>query len=708
MGPGTFLTYATRVYDAGVRLFVVWCVLFAAAPAFAQPTPGTPTHPTAPTPAPAPAPSPTLPPDPGVPVPEPDPTDPSTPTPTPSTPAPSPAPQPLSVPAPAPKPSKQTATEARLAASALCAAQDASCDWLATFSSLEKSSIRRALAAAKLETEPSPWGKVIGRVRVHNEDVFAEANWLRFFNLFHMTTRDAYVRAELTIGEGEVWDDERIIESQRRVKDPLYTSIVALLPIKSAVPGTVDLLVVTRDIWSLRLNTQYTIQENSLTNLTVSISENNFLGRRKTLALSTIIDQGAIAAGPLYIDKNFLRTDQHFDLRMRIDRIFTRQALDVVTPLGERVPTGDPGGIQDEGKFRAEGSAATITLSRPLWALASKWAAGTSLSYRNAISRQYFGTGLRAYDDPDTQEVEVLPRHYRMKTWSTRVNSTRQWGRAYKHQIEAGYSVASQRPMRLPTSLASDDVLLAHFERDVFPRSEVVSGPYVEYSIFRAKFGVIRNVDTYELAEDVRYGPSFGVGLSQTLKTLGSDYRFTRPSMTAGWTIPWGRDGFARASAGGQLRIQGGDAIDNTATWLARAATPTLKYLRLIGQVQMDTRWDDRQNQFYTLGSDSGLRAYRIGQLIGDRRIVGQLEARSVPYPVWVVRLGGVAFYEAGGAANSFSQMNVFHDVGIGARMLLPQSSRELFRFDLAFPLVGTTGTRAGYPRFIAGFDSYF
>jgi len=33
------------------------------------------------------------------------------------------------------------------------------------------------------------------------------------------------------------------------------------VPVKSAEPGKVDVLVVTRDIWSLRLNTQYTFQE---------------------------------------------------------------------------------------------------------------------------------------------------------------------------------------------------------------------------------------------------------------------------------------------------------------------------------------------------------------------------------------------------------------------------------------------------------------
>jgi hypothetical protein len=246
------------------------------------------------------------------------------------------------------------------------------------------------------------------------------------------------------------------------------------------------------------------------------------------------------------------------------------------------------------------------------------------------------------------------------------------------------------------------------------PRAEVVSGPFVEWSFFRTDYGTIRNVDTYELGEDIRFGPSGTVGLSQSFKTLGSDFRFTRPSATAGWTFPWGADGFARVSAGGQLRIQSrvhdedNLTIDNTATGQVRAATPTLGQFRIIGQLGFETRWHDTQNQYYTLGSDSGLRAYRINQVFGDRRILGQIEARSVPYAIWVVRVGGVVFYEGGGAAASFQQMRYLHDAGVGLRMLIPQSSRELFRFDVSFPLADALGTEAGHPRFSAGFDSYF
>jgi hypothetical protein len=91
----------------------------------------------------------------------------------------------------------------------------------------------------------------------------------------------------------------------------------------------------------------------------------------------------------------------------------------------------------------------------------------------------------------------------------------------------------------------------------------------------------------------------------------------------------------------------------------------------------------------------------------GNRRINAQLEARSVPIPIWVVRVGGVVFDDGGGAADSYRRMRV-QDVGFGLRMLVPHTSRELFRFDLAFPLNDAPGTRAGRPRFIAGFDSYF
>jgi hypothetical protein len=684
-------------------------LVFVASRAFAWPMPPPPPEP-APEPTPEPAPDQPPPPD-QSPAPDKPPEPPASEPPPPAPPA-----APPTVPTSAtPEIKKGTASQKRIQAQAICDAHSPDCDWIATFSSLERASIRRSLKALGVELEPMPWGKTIGHVSVRNEDVFAESNWLQFFNHFHITTKSQAIEREMTFSEGQVYDPELIAESARRIKDPLFTSVVAIVPIKSSTEGQVDVLVVTRDIWSLRLNSKYTIQENSLTDLQISISENNFLGRRKTVAIAMVMDQGSIAVGPLYIDKNFL--GKHLDFRFRVDRILTRQSLDTIVrdpTTGELtpVPTGDPKGIQDGGGLRTEGNDATVALSKPLWSLASKWGASTAFTYNNSISRSLFRTGIRSYDDPDTTAVDGLPREYRLKAWQASASATRQWGGTLKQQIQLGYNVSSIEPSLLP-NFTMDPMLRADFVRDVFPHDEVISNPFIEYSFFLAKFKTVRNVDTFELAEDVRLGPNLTLGLAQSIKALGATANFTRPSITLGWTLPWGDDGFVRLSAGGQIRYQPSsedshDTIDNTATAQIRASTPTINFFRLIGQTHFETRWHDTQNTYYSVGSESSLRGYGIGQQIGDRRFVAQLEARSEPRALWVLRWGGVLFYDGGGAATSFGEMQMLHDVGFGLRTLVPQTSRDLFRFDLAFPLVEAEGVRAGVPRFTAGFDSYF
>jgi hypothetical protein len=678
-----------------VRRVVLVCLL-AATRALAQPAPPPPPQPDEPPPAPAPPP--------GSRPPAPQPTPTPQPNETPSPPAPPPT---LPAPVPPPVVAKKTPTQARLDAEKRCAAHSPDCDWLATFSSLERQSIKRALSARGLAIDPDPWGKPIGAIIVYNEDVFAEDNWLQFFNIFHFTTREDAIRDELTIGAGDEWDDDKIAESARKLHDPLYSSVVAFLPVTSKQPGKVDLLVVTRDIWSLRLNTQYTYQQGSLTNLSISISENNFLGHRNVLAMSALMDQGSLAIGPLFIDKNFL--GKHLDLRARVDTIMTRQSLDIVTPSGARIPTGDPKGLFDGGGYRREGSDATISLTRPLWSLASEWGAGTSFTWRNAVARSYFGTGIRAYDDPRTPEVETLAREFRYKTWSVTANATRQWGDELKQQVTFGYTVSSQRPSLLANT-TSDPMLARDFIDDVFPRSEVISQPYVEYAFFTPRYKTVRNISTYELAEDIRLGPDLDISLAQALEPLGSTDTFTRPGISGGWTFPLGRDGYIRPAASASLRIQSDgvhDTIDNTAALGFGGASPTFGWVRFVAQGSLETRWHDTQNSYYTIGSDNGLRGYPINAFFGQRRLSAEFEARTTPWSLWVLRLGAVAFYDVGGAANSFDEMHLYHDVGVGLRMLIPQTSRELFRLDVALPLEAIPNNPIS-PHVIAGFASYF
>ncbi len=583
-----------------------------------------------------------------------------------------------------------------------CAARDPSCDWLATLSPLERASVGRALARRGLTIEPAPWGKVIGKVHIHNEDVFAEkSRFLQFFNLFHYTTREGPIRDELAIVEGELWDQERVEETGRLLRDPLWSSVVAVVPVRSARPGKVDLLVVTRDIWSLRLNTKYTFQQGKLTDLSLSLSENNFLGTRSVLAAAITMDQGAVAVGPLFIDKNLF--GQHVELRARVDAVLNRDAL-------------------FDGSLSREGSQSTIAISRNLWSLASKWGAGATFTHRYAIDRSFVGTSPRpvrcpldgspcqttGFNPSMVPDEEKLPFIYEMRRWGLSTFAVRQWGgRALKQQLSLGYGIDSQRPQLLD-SFPGTPEQRAPFIAAVLPRSELTSVPSIGYGLFTPRFRTMRNVSTFDLAEDIRLGPEFDLSYGVGLEVLGSDRNFQRGSVGVGWTVPWCRDGFVRATASASTRRQDGRWIDNTASATLRVVTPTYEFTRLVALFTVATRWNDESNRFFAIGSDDGLRGFAINEFAGQRLARANVEVRTTAFPLWVFRVGGVLFYDLGGADDTFGQMKLYSNVGYGFRMLIPQTSRELFRFDLAVPLEDGVRTKRGQPHFIAGFESAF
>ncbi len=524
---------------------------------------------------------------------------------------------------------------------------------MALVGSLERASLRRVISAHGYVIDPAPWGKVIGKIHIHNEDVFAEnTRGLRLLNHLHATTREETIREELVIEEGELWDQRRVDETARRLRDPLWTSVVAVLPIASREPGAVELLVVTRDVWSLRANTHYTFTADGagrkLTMLSVALSENNLLGRRTVIAAAMEMDQGEIAAGPFVIDKNLF--GKRLDLRLRAEALFDRNAL------------------LDGGKLVREGSASEIALSKPLWSLASRWAVGGTFKHRFEVERAFRGTSLQTYDNPDTPDVELIPYRYRLKVISARVNATWQWGTRFKHQISAGYDVNSQRPALYQRARTADADARAAFLRDVLPRSEVTSGPYVELTGSQPVFKTLRNLQTYDLGEEVRFGPEYGLLLGVSPKALGASADSLRATASVGWTNALSRDGFLRGTIGATLRYEPSstestsvvdDVIDNTAFARIRMATPTFGVGRLVIEAALQTRWNDTQNRFFAIGSDNGLRGFVINEFQGQRVVGTQVEARSLPYELWLLRLGGVVFYELGGAANSVRDLEL-------------------------------------------------
>ncbi len=603
--------------------------------------------------------------------------------------------------------SRADSREDRTRAEQACLARDPGCDWVAALSSLERLTVVHALTARGYVVEPSPWNKVIGSIRVYNEDVFPENNrLLQFFNHFHVTTKEFAIEREVVIAPGEVWDQQRVEETARRLRDPLWSSVVVVIPVVSQEPGKVDVLVVTRDVWSLRLNTKYTFQQGSLTDLSVALSENNFLGTRTVFAAGFLMDQGAVATGPIFINRNVL--GKRISLSARIDAILNRDDL------------------IDHRTFTREGSQSVISVSRPLFSLASKWGVGGSFSHRFAIDRSFKGLDLFPVDCINTVDgkcVAAAPGaentigfQYAIRRWDLTASGVRQWGTKVKHQLTVGHNINSQHREPL-ASFPGDDAQRQAFIRSL-PRSELTSTPFISYGLFTPTFKTLRNVSTYDLAEDTRLGPDLDLSYSVGAKVLGSDVNFQRASWSLGWAFPWCRDGVVRAAVGMSTRLENVDLdgdgdkqhefIDNTASTTVRLITPTYRWARIVALMTVATRWNDEVSSAFgafSIGSDNGLRGFGINEFRGQRLASGQFELRTVGRPLWVTRVGAVAFYDIGSAAQTFKSMQLHHDIGAGLRMLIPQNGRDVFRFDFAFPLDGGS---AGKVRFIAAFESAF
>jgi hypothetical protein len=555
----------------------------------------------------------------------------------------------------------------------------------------EKQALATALRRLGLKLDPAPEGKLVDRLHIVNLDVFSEREgFLQWFNVFHWTSRDYVVEREVLLQPGQVWDEELVAETKRRLNDPLFTTLVVVVPVASQTPGRVDLLVVTRDIWSLRMNSQFEVQDNVLTQLSVSLSENNVFGLRKQAAFVFDMDLGQFSLGPQYVDKNIAGT--RLQLSTRVSALFSRSERDF------------------------EGTASTVIFGYPLWSLRSKWGASIVASHFDSTVRQFFGPNLRLYDNPDTAEQELIPRKFDFRVIGIETSGVRSFGEDVKQRITVGHTLSIRRPsllddfgqtgIPLPTK-ERIEIARDAFERDVLPRSERVSSVFARYSVFTPDFIVYRNLDSYDLPEDVRLGPELGLELSTALRAIGSEENFVGLSAGVGWTLDLARDGLIGAAANAGGRIQGDDFRDGSVGASVRLAVPTIaRAFRIVGRVAYAQLIDDTNNNFLSVGGDSGLRGYAISQFTGQLRARGNLEVRSMPLTFLFSRFGALAFWDVGHAADSLDALVLHHDIGLGLRAIVPQLQPVVFRLDYAIPLTGDT---AGFPgRFSAGIAQAF
>lgn len=164
------------------------------------------------------------------------------------------------------------------------------------YSSYEKETIARALAATGLQLEPAPEGKAIEHIDTLRLEVLEDRDPIpddvigiparKLLNSLHYVSRDSVIRREVLLKDGEPYQQILVDETARNMRSsmPLQVSLVLIVPVKGTTADKVRLLVITKDIWSLRLSFDVSVTPGGIENLLIVPQETNLLGWQHTVS----------------------------------------------------------------------------------------------------------------------------------------------------------------------------------------------------------------------------------------------------------------------------------------------------------------------------------------------------------------------------------------------------------------------------------------
>jgi hypothetical protein len=517
---------------------------------------------------------------------------------------------------------------------------------------------RGVLEREKLTVDRAPEGKRIAWVRIVRDNVFVGGEafpvWL---NMFHVKTREFIIKRELLLGVGDRYVDARIEESMRILRGMGKFALVRIVGVKTENDDEIGLLVHTRDLWSLRLETRFNISS-QINSLNIKLVERNVAGIGHTASIPFSLSPATFVVGQSY---------------------GTRRTF------GRPVSVGESGGLvfnRDSG--RPEGGSAGISAGRPFFNLAEQHAVSISASYSNRIRRQ-LANGQPQVWVPEGGDQGAALRIWRQQNVSGKVGYSRRMGDKRKHTFSFSFFANDRYAKPIDETRLNSEFRDA-FADQVMPPSRRQIGPSIAYNMFVPRFHVFTNLNTYGQSENVRLGPKFTFGMSAPMKMFGSSVEARTTSASFSWTFaPLG--GLVRLSTGPSMRWQEGDWTDQRVVAQIRVATPLLWKFRIIARTRLGARWNDTSNSQVSLGSDGALRGYPSDYLVdfGANTLVTNVELRTVPIETGGVLIGGVIFYDMGSVFKEFDQIDPVHGFGVGLRILLPQLNRVPWTLDAGF-----------------------
>lgn len=489
----------------------------------------------------------------------------------------------------------------------------------------------RVVELVEGETLPTPAeleerGARVGEILVKVYDVFdlndpRENNWVyRTANALHYKTRAQAVVKQLTFVAGEQVKAQRLVESERvlRQRRYLYDAVVRVARYDPQA-NVADIEVSVRDVWTLNPGISYS-NTGGKSKTAFEIEELNLFGR-------------GVKAQFGYED-NVDRTSTYVDW---LDPNF----------LGSRWQ------LAASYEDLSDGRSQYLSLDRPFYSLDSTWALGGFGYDDERLETRYdLGKPVDGFQ-VDSRQFDL---HY---GWSKGLRQG--WARRWLAGIRYDEKAFSVAPGETPPAQLPEDRKFIY--------------PWIGFEWVEDAYVKVNNRNQIGRTEDAYRGTRLGASLGYADASAGSSHSALLLSATAssGREYLPGREWTLATVASG--RLESGDLVNAALTAEARHYWRIDRhqtfYAGLAGTV---TEKPDPDHQLL-LGAEEGLRGYPLRYQTGTASALLTLEQRIYTdwYPFRLFFVGGALFFDTGRTwgptLGGERPAGWLSDVGLGLRL---------------------------------------
>jgi hypothetical protein len=493
------------------------------------------------------------------------------------------------------------------------------------------------------DAELEQQGAVFGTIHIDNKDIFDKDDpkdnkaLFRLADKLHIKTRQGVIRHQLLFHPGDPYSRHAMEESARILRSDRYFYDASVVPLRYH-DGKVDVLVTTRDVWTLDPGVNF--GRSGGTNSTgVSLQELNILGTGGAVSIwhSSAVDRTQSTIG--------FANNHAFGTWTAVNLNYAQMS---------------------------DGSVRQAVINSPFYSLETHQAGGLVAQGNDHIDYLY-------------DRGQIIDKFHDHGTFA---------------EAYAGWSAGLQNGWvsRWSTGLTYDerrfDPVAGWSGAALLPEDRKYVYPWLRWDLLEDHYVKLENHDQIGRTEDFSLGTNITVRLGWADQALGSYRDAALFQLAAGHGAVLTDAATVLMTSVFTGRVEDGTLRNGVLDAAIRYYLEQSRSWLLFTSLHAANGWRlDVENQLL-LGGDNGLRGFPLRFQDGTRRALMSVEERyfSDWYPFRLVRVGAALFADAGRvwgtAPLAGPSYGYLEDVGFGLRMGNARSGfGNVVHIDVAFPL---------------------